>query len=189
MIIKPRYLKASVFGASDGIVTTFAVVAGVMGAGLSTQVILILGIANMLADGLSMAIGDYLGERSNYKLRLNHGIKKSKTDESGFDYDEDHFNGINLWKTSLVTFLAFIIAGTLPLVPYIAILFGIDLAGYNQFTMSIITTGLAMFFVGSLRTLVIKGKWFYNGLEMFAIGSVAAAVAYSVGFFIEGFLS
>lgn len=57
-------LKAAVYGANDGIVTTFAVVAGVAGAGLSPSIILILGIANMLADGLSMGIGDFLGERS-----------------------------------------------------------------------------------------------------------------------------
>ena len=50
-----------VYGATDGAVTTFAVVAGVVGAALSPSIILILGFANLLADGFSMAIGNYLG--------------------------------------------------------------------------------------------------------------------------------
>jgi VIT1/CCC1 family predicted Fe2+/Mn2+ transporter len=174
MMLDPKYLKSAVLGASDGIVTTFAVVAGVVGAGLSTKVILILGIANMVADGLSMAIGDYLGERSGHKLELEQG-KES--------------DGCCLWKTSLVTFVAFIFAGVLPLTPYIVMLFGIDVNPDNQFALSIFATGFAMFTVGSLRTFVTKGKWWLNGLEMLAVGSIAAVVAYSLGSFVEGFLN
>jgi len=62
-------LKAAVFGANDGIVTTFAVVAGVAGAQLSPAIILVMGLANMFADGLSMGLGDYLGERSEARHR------------------------------------------------------------------------------------------------------------------------
>ena len=58
------YLGEMVLGGIDGIVTTFAVVAGVEGAQLSVGVILILGIANLLADGFSMAVGNYLGTKS-----------------------------------------------------------------------------------------------------------------------------
>jgi VIT1/CCC1 family predicted Fe2+/Mn2+ transporter len=61
MPINPRFLKAAVYGANDGIITTFAVVAGVAGAGLSVKIVLILGIANLIADGCSMGFGDYLG--------------------------------------------------------------------------------------------------------------------------------
>ena len=53
-----------VYGATDGSVTTFAVVAGVVGAALSPSIILILGFANLFADGFSMAIGNYLGTKS-----------------------------------------------------------------------------------------------------------------------------
>lgn len=52
-------LRDIVYGGIDGAVTTFAIVAGVAGAGLSATVILALGIANLLADGLSMAAGNY----------------------------------------------------------------------------------------------------------------------------------
>jgi VIT1/CCC1 family predicted Fe2+/Mn2+ transporter len=59
-----RYLKSVVYGGLDGIVTTFAVVAGVTGASLSSGIVLILGFANLIADGLSMAIGDYLSTKA-----------------------------------------------------------------------------------------------------------------------------
>src|SRR3989344_9206533 len=59
-----KYIKDIVYGANDGMITTFAVVAGVVGASLSSTVILILGFANLIADGFSMSIGDYLSTKS-----------------------------------------------------------------------------------------------------------------------------
>lgn len=58
------YLRDFVYGATDGAVTTFAVVAGVFGADLATRVVLILGVGNLLADGFSMAVSNYLGTRA-----------------------------------------------------------------------------------------------------------------------------
>lgn len=58
------YIRDVVYGALDGIVTTFAVVAGVAGAALSPLVAIVLGFANLFADGFSMAIGNYLGTKS-----------------------------------------------------------------------------------------------------------------------------
>lgn len=58
------YLRDMVFGAVDGTVTTFAVVAGVAGAGLAPPVVVVLGMANLLADGFSMAVGNLLGLRA-----------------------------------------------------------------------------------------------------------------------------
>lgn len=57
-------LKDAVYGAIDGAVTTFAIVAGVAGAGLSPFVIVALGIANVLADGFSMAAANFAGTRA-----------------------------------------------------------------------------------------------------------------------------
>jgi VIT1/CCC1 family predicted Fe2+/Mn2+ transporter len=61
---KHSYLRDFVYGATDGAVTTFAVVAGVFGADLATRVVLILGVGNLLADGFSMAVSNYLGTRA-----------------------------------------------------------------------------------------------------------------------------
>ena len=59
-----RYLKDIIFAANDGIITTFAVVAATVGGSLSPAVILIVGFANLFADGFSMATGNYLGTKS-----------------------------------------------------------------------------------------------------------------------------
>jgi len=58
---KPSLLRDAVYGAIDGAVTTFAIVAGVAGAGLPNSVIIALGCANIVADGFSMAAGNYSG--------------------------------------------------------------------------------------------------------------------------------
>jgi VIT1/CCC1 family predicted Fe2+/Mn2+ transporter len=60
------YLRDLVYGAVDGIVTTFAIVAGVAGARLADNVVIILGLANLLADGASMAASNYLGARTEH---------------------------------------------------------------------------------------------------------------------------
>lgn len=59
-----QYIGDLVYGGLDGIITTFAVVSGVAGAELGTGIILILGLANLLADGFSMATGAYLSSKS-----------------------------------------------------------------------------------------------------------------------------
>lgn len=62
------YFKDLVYGANDGIVTSFAIVAGVAGASLSPATIIILGAANLLADGFSMAVSSYLASESSRDL-------------------------------------------------------------------------------------------------------------------------
>lgn len=169
--LDPSYLKAAVYGANDGIITTFAVVAGVAGAQLSVKIVLILGIANMIADGFSMGVGDFLGARSEERLRVQQ--------------NGSHQEKSALWKTGVITFTAFILAGSLPLLPYFLELIGLITIDGWQFWWSITATLLALFVIGSLRTYFIKGKWWLNGLEMLSIGAIAALVAYSVGAWIE----
>ena len=67
-----KYLGEFVYGGIDGCVTTFAVVAGSVGAGLRSEVIIILGFANLLADGFSMSIGAYLSARSEHRNYYKH---------------------------------------------------------------------------------------------------------------------
>jgi VIT1/CCC1 family predicted Fe2+/Mn2+ transporter len=63
------YLRDVVYGAVDGSVTTFAIVAGVAGAGLSPGIIIVLGAANLIGDGFSMAAGNYLATRAEQAER------------------------------------------------------------------------------------------------------------------------
>lgn len=62
------YLRDFVYGGIDGAVTTFAVVAGVAGAALDARIVVILGLANLLADGFSMAASNFLGTRADRQL-------------------------------------------------------------------------------------------------------------------------
>ena len=66
---KHSYLKDFVYGAIDGVVTTFAVVSGVAGAGLQSEIIVVLGLANLLGDGFSMAASNFLGTRTEDQQR------------------------------------------------------------------------------------------------------------------------
>jgi VIT1/CCC1 family predicted Fe2+/Mn2+ transporter len=72
------YLKDLVYGAIDGSITTFAVVSGVAGADLSPGIIIVLGLANLTADGFSMAAGNYLATRTEQQQRQ----KARRTEES-----------------------------------------------------------------------------------------------------------
>jgi VIT1/CCC1 family predicted Fe2+/Mn2+ transporter len=63
------YVRDFVYGAIDGAVTTFAVVAGAAGASLASRVVLIMGLANLFADGFSMAVSNFLGTRAAEQQR------------------------------------------------------------------------------------------------------------------------
>ncbi|MES2765353.1 MAG: VIT1/CCC1 transporter family protein [Bacteroidota bacterium] len=62
--VKHSYVRDWIYGGIDGTVTTFAIVSGVAGAELSSLIVLILGFANLIADGFSMAASNYLGTRA-----------------------------------------------------------------------------------------------------------------------------
>src|SRR3990170_1050854 len=97
-------LREFVYGGMDGAVTTFAVVTGAAGANLSARVILILGFANVLADGFSMAVGSYLSEKSDQQLKVSKGA-------SGEDHESP-------FAASFATFLSFVLVGFIPLSVY-----------------------------------------------------------------------
>lgn len=77
------YVKSMVYGGLDGIITTFAVVAGVTGGSLDFQIVIVLGFSNLLADGLSMAVGDYLSSKSENEFIM----KEIEQHQSNFKYD------------------------------------------------------------------------------------------------------
>lgn len=160
-----HYLKDLVYGANDGIITTFAVVSGVAGAQLETRVVLILGFANLLADGFSMGASNFLS------IRSDEAVRKA----SGLDVLEPYPT-----RHSVATFAAFVVAGVVPLLSYAVV------GGHDPFKVAVVLTLLTLFAVGASRALVTRGKWWRAGLEMLVVGSVAAAVAYGVGAFIEG---
>jgi vacuolar iron transporter family protein len=103
--IVSKYLPDFVYGGIDGSVTTFAVVAGVTGASLSPTIVLILGFANLFADGFSMAVSNYLSTKSKKeyadKIRKSEehsviNIPEEETQEIREIFSEKGFSGKQL---------------------------------------------------------------------------------------------
>ncbi len=137
-------LREFVYGGMDGAVTTFAVVTGAAGANLDTSVILILGFANVFADGFSMAVGSYLSEKSDQDLSVSKGESKV----------EDHESPM---AASIATFASFILVGFVPLSLYtIDYIFKLDLENNVLLGASVALTLAAFIGVGYLRGLITK---------------------------------
>ncbi len=163
-----KYLPEMVYGSIDGTVTTFAIISGVAGAGLSPMIVIILGISNVLADGFSMASSSYLA-------------KKSESDR-----DQDDHSTEEALRAALATFVSFVLVGSIPLLAYLfSFLFGIGQGLEYQF--SIVLTTLAFIYVGAMRGKVTKTSIPRAILETLIIGTIAALVAYFVGKGLSGF--
>ncbi|MBS3070963.1 VIT1/CCC1 transporter family protein [Candidatus Pacearchaeota archaeon] len=165
-----KYLPEFVYGGTDGAVTTFAVVAGVTGAALSNSIILIIGFANLIADGFSMATSNYLSTKS----RNEFGKK---------------FRGIraNPKKTATVTFFSFFIIGIIPLLSYVlGAMTDSDYIIENQFVYSILLTIIALGIVGFFRGEVTGKHKIKTSIQTISIGGIAAVLAYVVGYLIKG---
>jgi VIT1/CCC1 family predicted Fe2+/Mn2+ transporter len=148
-----HYLPDLVYGANDGIITTFAVV----GANLSERIILILGFANLLADGFSMGASNYLARRS-------------------YADADDRAMGREAARHGTATVLGFVTAGLVPLLAYL-----VPLSDDARFPMAVALTLSTLFAVGASRAIVTHLGWVRSGLEMLLVGALAAAVAYSIG--------
>lgn len=165
---KATLLRDTVFGANDGIITTFAVVAGSQGAKISSEIVIILGLANLFADGVSMATGNYLGVQSEIAYQEERREKSIHADHTPL-------------RHGVTTFVSFVVAGFLPLLPFLT---NLD----DKFLYSAILVGLSLFTVGSLRSLYTNKKWVKGGIEMFLVGGAAAVIAYFVGYGVDHFL-
>ncbi|NOD35232.1 MULTISPECIES: VIT1/CCC1 transporter family protein [unclassified Ruegeria] len=208
-------LRDVVYGGIDGSVTTFAIVAGVAGAGLSPFVIVALGLANVLADGFSMAAGNYSGTKAELdnirriraveerhialypdgereevrEILAQKGLSGDVLNEATAEITSSHENWINLMiegeyglgsvdphpmKAALATFFAFLVAGMIPLLPFLASI-------PNAFVMSAWMTMGVFFAIGALKSRWSLAPWWRSGMETLLIGGLAALIAYLVG--------
>jgi len=210
------YLGDGVLGAIDGAVTTFAIVAGASGAGLPGGVALVLGLANVLADGFSMAVGNYLKAKADSQIvararrleehHIDH-IPDGEREEirhifaaKGFDGPElDHVVDVitrdrNRWvdtmlteelglqletpdpvRAAATTFVAFLVAGLVPLVPLVLV------ARPHAFAVSAAATALAFLAIGVVKGMLTEVRPLRAGLETLFIGGGAAFLAWVVG--------
>jgi vacuolar iron transporter family protein len=127
-----HYIRDLVYGANDGTITTFAVVAGVAGGARSIRAVLIVGAANLLADGLSMGVGNYLGIRAEEGSRALQGLPEAEASPV---------------KHGLATLLAFVGAGPVPLAPYV-----VGSGRPSRLSVSIALTLAALFGIGPARS-------------------------------------
>ncbi|HEX5351292.1 MAG TPA: VIT1/CCC1 transporter family protein [Trichococcus sp.] len=221
-----KYIKSIVYGGLDGIVTTFAVVSGVAGASLAMKVVIILGFSNLLADGFSMAVGDYLSSKSENEYNL--GLKKQKSREVVENIDDEIESLVNAYenqgmstkdaqsiaytlakyetsfvdqritnghgsdevqegplKNAVVTFFSFFIFGMTPLLVYVLSMF-VPVLNDNVFLVASVLTGVTLFLLGALKSLITQSNWLRSGLEMFIIGGLAAVSAYLIGYILGG---
>jgi VIT1/CCC1 family predicted Fe2+/Mn2+ transporter len=123
--------------------------------------VLVLGVANLLADGLSMGVGNYLGIRSDERVREAQQLPEQEA------YPARH---------GIATFAAFVAAGAVPLLPYV-----FPGVATNLFAASTILSLIVLFAVGAARSRVGAGSWWLNGLEMLGLGIIVGAVAYYGG--------
>lgn len=221
------HLRDFVYGGIDGAVTTFAVVSGVAGAGLSSGVVIVLGFANLVGDGFSMAASNYLGSKADLQLLEQARRIEEQHIEKYPDGELEEirqiligkgFSGIgldeavktitadkNLWvdtmlqeeyglsldrpnpvRAAVVTFLAFISIGVLPLMAFVAHYVLANGSDASPFLWSTILTGAAFFCVGAIKSRFVADRWYWSGLETLFVGGVAAALAYGVGVLLHG---
>ncbi|MCA0907574.1 MULTISPECIES: VIT1/CCC1 transporter family protein [Ruegeria] len=208
-------LRDVVYGGIDGSVTTFAIVAGVAGAGLSPFVIVALGLANVLADGFSMAAGNYSGTKAELdnirriraveerhialypdgereevrEILAQKGLSGDILIDATAEITSSTENWINLMiegeyglgsvdphpmKAAVATFFAFLVAGMIPLLPFLA-------SVPNAFAISAWMTMAVFFAIGALKSRWSLAPWWRSGIETFLIGGLAALIAYLVG--------
>ncbi|ATJ81943.1 VIT1/CCC1 transporter family protein [Halomonas beimenensis] len=215
----PESMPDAILGGIDGCVTTFAVVSGAFGAGFSSRVALVLGFANLLADGFSMAISNYEavqaqrehverarerehehidlvpeGEREEIRQiyarkglagelleQVVETISRNRevwvetmlTEEHGLQR-----GALSPWRSAWVTFLAFLVVGAMPLLPYAVP----GLAPLHQFLASLAIAAMMFLLIGMLKSLVYHRSVWQSGLRTLLMGGAAAGLAFLTGY-------
>jgi VIT1/CCC1 family predicted Fe2+/Mn2+ transporter len=154
-----HYLRDMVYGALDGVITTMAVLAGTEGASLSVRVGLILGMANLLGDGISMGASNYLGLRS--ELEQAGGSIAAEAP----------------WRHGLATVAAFVLVGAVPLAAF-------PISAWTAapvFRLAAALAALALVAAGLVRARFVGKTAVRSALEMLGVGVLAGGAAYLVG--------
>ena len=215
-------ISDAVLGGIDGCVTTFAVVSGAFGAGFSPAVALILGLANLFADGFSMAVSNYEAIKAQQEftenVRRSEGehidrIPEGEREEIRQIFQKKGFAGETLntiveticqdrelWidtmlteehgiqithpnpiKSGLVTFIAFVGVGSIPLLPFLIP----NLEMTYKFIISAVLAGIMFFLIGTLKSLFLNKPMLRSGLSTLLTGGTAASLAFITGYILR----
>lgn len=188
------YLPDFIYGGIDGSVTTFAIVAGVTGASLSPKIVLILGFANLFADGFSMAVGNYLSTKSKKeyadKIRKSEErsiseIPEEEKEEIRDIYRDKGFTGANLddavriitkdrkvWiDTMMKDEFGIVEDGSSPVRSALVTFLSFNLIGFIPLLAYVLS-----YFFSSLEQNVFTLSVVLTSLAFFIVGSVKATI-------------
>ena len=156
-----KYLWEFVYWWIDGSITTFAIVAWSVWANLDPSIILILGFANLIADGFAMSVWAYLSADSkDWKV-----TKKEQLYKAG------------------ITFFSFILLGFIPLIIYILQYFWIEFS--NAFFYASALTLIGFVVIWYIKSYVAKISYMKSIWETLLLWIMAAGVAYYIWDFLE----
>lgn len=210
-------LRAAVFGVNDGLVSIACLVLGVAGAAADQQMILLTGVAGLMAGAFSMAAGEYVSMRSQREM-FEHQINLEREELAQYPEEEAHelsliyiargmqpdeaksmaarmiadpqlgldiltreelgLNPDELgspWIAAISSFLAFMLGGAVPLLPYL-----LNCTAY-ALQITITLTACSLFAVGATLSLFSGRSAWLGGLRMLLIGTAAGGLTFIIG--------
>jgi len=211
-------IRDMILGANDGLVSTLAFIWGVFGAFTQSYIILLSGIAELVAGTISMGVGAYQSSKSELEVleRETKGkkVKKKKTLEEEKEelikfYQKEGFEkreaeaitnkiitkqdtylqkeileklGLsseergNPIKAGILCGISFALSALVPIFPFI-----FPISSIESMIISVIATIIALFGVGTIKTIFSRKNWIRSGLQMMIIGASAAGITYIIG--------
>ncbi len=151
-------LSDFIYGGMDGVITTAAIIAGIIGANISTKYALILGLANLCADGFSMGI-------SRYNSLIDVIEKKNSSP----------------LIASCVTFFSFVFLGAIPLIPFLFISFNNET---SMKTMLLLFCFISFIIIGTIKGIYTK-KILKSLLEVNIIGGIGLFISFYVSKYVK----
>lgn len=167
-------LRAAVLGANDGLASNFCLMMGVAGAGASTRIILLTGIAGLVGGACSMALGEWLSVTNARELALS----QLDRDMGALQPDAAHASVASAGdaaSAAVCSFLLFALGALVPLLPFGIFPNPLSIGG------SIALSVVALFMLGVATSLFNARTALFSGLRQIAIGAAAAAVTYLAG--------
>lgn len=157
--MKKIYIRNFVFGAEDSLVSTVGLLSGIAVAHVSKSTIILTGIILVFVEAFSMGVGSYLSE---YTTHIDNNSERK----------------ISVWA-GIIMFLSYIIAGFIPLSPYIF------LDGSNALIFSVSFSLVALIFLGIISSFLSKTDTVKNTIRIFILGGSAIIIGIIVSMVIK----
>jgi VIT1/CCC1 family predicted Fe2+/Mn2+ transporter len=159
---KALYIKNFIFGVEDSLVSTAGLLSGIAAANVSRSTIFLTGMILIFVEALSMGMGSFLSEQTTLEYIKRARASATKTTTG-----------------ALIMFFSYFATGFIPLFPYIV--FKIHIA----FWVSIISSLLALYILGSVSAKIFHTNTTRSGIRMLVIGGVAIVTGTIIGKLVE----